>query len=121
MSLVLGVAMPPRDVVEVAEARIRRARAAGVLPLRLGGQPIALARIEPVQSLDELMRVIPRHLLDRMIVPNEMRRIVPHHRAPLGLSHLSGLELEWPVDGDRMNGLHVERRVGSHVEVPGWD
>src|SRR5262249_34868169 len=89
---------------------------ASVFPLRLRRQAVQIATLSLffIQLLEELLRVVPRHLLDReelqLLLGNardtslirslarERAGIVAHDRLPLALRHIMHRDLEVLLD-----------------------
>ena len=124
----------------------RRPGAAGVLPLRLRRQTVRPARalllLTLAELLEEVLRLVPRHVLDGEVfqvpvgdvgharlagaVAAVVAGVVAHDLLPLLLRHLADAEVEVPGDLDLVLRLLVGRGVRvvlgrAHEELAGRD
>src|SRR5207237_7664405 len=76
-----------------------------VFPLGFSRQPVSVAVIVRVQSADDLLNIIPRHLLDGPPVAAEVAGAVSHHGLPLGLRDFILSHFKWLTDADAVGGL----------------
>ena len=90
-------------------------RAAGILPLGLGGQPVPARGLARVQSPEKLENVMEVHSLDRKFLAAccEATRIRAHDAPPLALGHLVSAELEVAGQGHLVPALlRLAMRLG---------
>src|SRR5262249_61161863 len=65
-----------------------RARTRGVLPLGFCWQAIQLPTFQRIELANELLHIVPRHLVDWPLeITQQDARIIAHHRLPLALRH----------------------------------
>ena len=123
VGLVVAVLVVPRHFRQHSAPGERRAaaRAAGVLPLRLCGEP-RLAAERRAHALYERLAVVPRDVLHGTVRVLEAGVVAPHHAFPLTLRDLVLAEPEALRERHGMEWLVGEASGfagrASHLELP---